>query len=87
MNAANRLSLTTALVAGDASLADAAKLRLAQQLMEAKTLRVLAVEPTPSGRGVVVTFHIDGAFRRQDVICCAKKWRSQWRRLGAVFCC
>jgi len=82
---ANRRSLATAIVAGDCSLAASAKARLVERLVHADAIRVLAVEPTASGRGVIVAFHILGAYRTQDIICCAKKWRSQWRRLGAVF--
>lgn len=85
MTEANRRSLATAIVAGDFSLTEGAKARLIDRLVNAERIRVLAVEPTASGRGVIVAFHILGSYRTQDVICCAKKWRSQWRRLGAVF--
>ena len=82
---ANRRSLATAIVAGDATLAEAAKARLIERLVHADAVRVLAWESTPDKRGVHVAFHIRGAYRTSDVLCCAKKWRSQFRRLGAVF--
>lgn len=83
---ANKLSLATAVFGGDATLTNAAKARLIGQLLAAPigAVKVLAWEPA-GGRGVEVFFHIRGNYRRESVICDAKRWRSQWCRLGATF--
>jgi hypothetical protein len=86
MHHANKISLASAIFGGDATLTRPAKERGAAQLVAAPAGAIRVLASSPAGeRGVEVFFHIAGDYRRKSVICEGKKWRSQWRRLGAVF--